>query len=129
MTDFNFEDDFVCAPKVKSAYLEDANATVYWLNGTGRDHSQLMKMIGDDKTRQEGWGRSVFQLAANENGKPRYKGNVEFREFLEKMDHTVVRNYGMLILGISKGDEPSDFESEVRDEVKKSEKAKGGSNS
>ena len=45
------------------------------------------------------------------------------RVFVEQVDHTLARNYGMLILGIGKGKEKSLFESEVDEQVKNSEPA------
>ena len=124
-----FEDDFLFAKPVKSAYLEVAGQTVYWLNGKGEEHNAFTKLVGDENKRQQGWEKAVYGLACNEDGQPRYKGKIGISEFHAKIDRTLARDYGMLILGISKGDEKSEFEEEVGEIVKNSEPAKEASTS
>lgn len=126
-TKFKFEDDFMFAKPVKSAYLESVDREVFWLNGKSEEHNAFTKLVGDDKTRQHGWEKAVYGLACNEDGTPRYKGKVGISEWHASCDKTFARDYGMLILGISKGDKKNDFEESVEEELGNSGKAKGDS--
>jgi len=116
-----FEDDFMFAPPVAEAYVEQFDRKVYWLNGTFQEHNELMKLISDDEKRQIGWEKVVYNLACDENGKLLYKKKVSMTDFHAKVNHNWARTYGMLILGIGEGDKLSKFELEVDDNVKKSE--------
>ena len=120
---------FAKSNSVKSAELESAGRTVYWLNGSAEVHNALTKQIGNDKTRQQGFERAVYALACDEKGKPIFKGIISADELLDNVDHSLAREYGMLILGYSKGDEKSNFESVVGETVKNSAKEKEGSTS
>lgn len=125
-----FEDDFMFAKPVRSAYLEGPNKKVYWLNGNGNEHNDLTELIGDKKTRQQGWEKAVYGLACNPDGTFRYKNKVGIGEFHQKVDRVFARDFGMLILGLSKGDvEKSDFDEAVNEELGNSEKASADSNS
>jgi hypothetical protein len=116
-----FEDDFLFAPSVNEAYVDAFGITVYWLNGSGAEHNQLMKMISDDKRRQMGWEKAVYQLACNEDGSLRYKGRVDVETFHTRVNHNWARTYGSLIMGLSEGeDETSVFEQEVEEGSKNS---------
>ena len=126
---YSFENDMMFGKKVKSGYLDDVGETVYWLNGTGHIHSGLMKLVGDEKTRQEGWEKAVYMLASDENGERRYNTDtVHIKEFHDKVDHSLARSYGMLIMGMSKGKVDDNFEMEVKEEAKNSRPVKGTSN-
>lgn len=125
-----FEDDFLFAKPTRSAYLESVERNVYWLNGDGNIHNELTELIGDKKTRQQGWEKAVYGLACNEDGSFRYKNKVGVGEFHQKVDRVFARDYGMLILGISKGDvEKSDFDKDVDVELGNSEPESADSNS
>ena len=119
-----FEDDFMFAKPFKSAYLESIDREVYFLNGTAGEHNAFTKLISDDKKRQQGFEKVVYVLACDEKGKPKYNGKITATDFHNNVDRTLARDYGMLILGIKQGDEKSDFDEEVEQEVKNSKQEK-----
>lgn len=116
----SFKNNFLFAPKVKSGYLEEKDRVVYWLNGESEEHNAFGKLVAEEKTRQQGWQRAVFHLACDENGQRLYKGNIGLKDFEKDVDRTAARDYGMMILGVKKGDERTEFEEEVQEEVKNS---------
>lgn len=125
-----FEDSFLYAKPVKEAFVEEFDRTVYWLNGTVGEHNGLMKLVASDKTRQEGWVKSVYALACDESGEYLFRGKVMQTDFMKNVDHAMARTYGALILGITTGDDgDSEFDAEVKEQVKNSEKAKPETNS
>ena len=122
-TKFKFEEDSCFAPEVKSAYSEDHKETFYWVNGTADQHSMFGAQVADEKTRQQGLERAMFNMAVNEDGSYRYKGRLLQTDFHKRIDRVKARDFGMLILGYKKGDLKSEFEQETEDEVKNSETA------
>ena len=121
-----FEDDFLFAKPVKDGYLEHVGQTVHWINGQAEEHNAFGKLVGEEKTRQQGWERAVYNMACWPDGKLRYKGSVNIKDFHKNVDRILAREYGMLILGIKKG-EDSEYEEAVEEELGNSEKAKGDS--
>ena len=117
-----FEDDFLFAPPVKSGMLEEADRVVYWKNGLGEEHNACSKLISEHKTRQQGFEKAVYGLACDKDGNLLYKGKYGISEFHKGCDRTKTRDYGMLILGISKSEEPTEFDKDVEGMVKNSEK-------
>ena len=123
---FNFKDDDAFAPKVKSGRLKEGGKVYYWVNGTGEQHSAFGKLIADEKKRHMGWEKAVFYWRCDDKGNPWYpKNEITDSEFHKRCDHVFCRDLGMLFLGMrdSEGNEISQFDNEVNDEVKNSKKA------
>ena len=114
---------FATPATVKTAFLEEADGDVHWLNGQASEHNAITKQIGNDKTRQQGLAAAVYAFACNEKGVPLFKGVISLEQLIKKLDHVKVREFGLLIMGYSKGDEKSAFEEGVEDTVKNSETA------
>jgi|GEM_PF-3939882 len=117
-----FENDILFASPVKSGVLKSINQQVYFLNGTAQEHNAFGKMIANEDTRQQGWQNAVYSLACFKDGTPRYKRKDLLKSDFElKVDRNLVREYGMLILGLS-DDGKSKFDEEVTEELKNLEK-------
>jgi len=99
---------------------------VHWINGTGDEHSVLLKVATTPKTRQQGFEKAVWSMACDKDGNLLYKGKVTMSDFHNKCDKIMARNYGMLILGFDVDDDDEDgegqslFDKEIDAEVKKS---------
>ena len=109
------------APDVMEAYSEKLGRVVHWLNGTFKDHNEIMKKITNEEQRQIGWEQAVYHLACYPDGSPRYSTSVSKADFHTRVNHSWARTYGGLILGMSEGDEQTEFEREVEAGAKNSE--------
>ncbi len=125
MTKFDFSKDPLFAKPVKTGFHDGINEDVFWLNGKSEDHNAITKLISENKTRQQGFEKAVYALAANEDGSLKYKNNVGLREFHDCIDRTFARDFGMMILGLSKGEEKNEFDQEAEDNLGNSKPESG----
>lgn len=104
-------------------FMDSTGEMLYWNEGTAGIHNIISKYLGEEKTRQQGWARAVYLMRTDENGKPFYntQNKKEFDALIgSNARHSIIREYGMQIMGFTSEDGGSEWDQLIDDQVKNS---------